>query len=97
MRPYPSGVIYVSKARKYPKIILDNFEYRIAKQETKKTTWKCVSCDKMRCRGRIVTFGQTVKILYEHHNHPAPSLDLSPLTPQPVKVIKMTDNSVCLV
>ena len=84
------GIIYVTKGKKYPKIILENDEYQIYQKDHNRTRWRCAQYFKTKCKSRLVTYGRVVKINVEEHNH-VPQVtyhkDIQ-YSPQLVKIIR---------
>ncbi|CAH1102528.1 unnamed protein product [Psylliodes chrysocephalus] len=72
-----SGIIYFDVGTKYPKIILDQYEYRIYRKESGRTLWKCRSYfgskdGKDRCKSTLETSGKIVNVNADFHNHAPP-------------------------
>ncbi|CAH1986781.1 unnamed protein product [Acanthoscelides obtectus] len=80
--------IYFCEGRKYPKLLIDNYQFQIHRREEKKTRWRCVNCNKTKCTARAFTFGKTVSV-HDTHNHGFPKIDSNiVLVPQLVKLIR---------
>ncbi|XP_018573629.1 protein tramtrack, beta isoform isoform X46 [Anoplophora glabripennis] len=82
------GIIYFCAARTNPKIILDNFAYKINTRRSDRTYWKCVSYNKTKCKARVTTQGSTAKISVERHNHSPTIENCDGLLSQIVSIIK---------
>ncbi|XP_056644038.1 modifier of mdg4-like isoform X35 [Diorhabda sublineata] len=86
------GVIYYDKAQKYPKLILEMFEYTIERVSNEKTTWSCAFKKRYKCKARLITSRpDVVKVMNNDHNHDQvrtlKSLNSPPIK---VKIIKAT-------
>lgn len=66
------GIIYFEMGTKNPKIVLDEFDYRLYRRLEGKTVWRCsqyYTLDKnLRCQNKIVTCGRMAYV-HENHNH----------------------------
>ncbi|RZC39651.1 FLYWCH domain containing protein [Asbolus verrucosus] len=62
-------VIFIAKANKNPKLILDDNEYVTHVITKDKTRWRCKSYFKTKCMAALVTRGKVVRMVHEH-NHP---------------------------
>ncbi|XP_063907102.1 modifier of mdg4-like isoform X38 [Zophobas morio] len=83
------GVIHFIKGHKYPKLILDNNEFIVHQKGNSRTRWRCVHCNKTRCKAALFTSGKVVRVFYEH-NHP-PSMEnrsFESLFTQSVTIVK---------
>ncbi|XP_056644124.1 modifier of mdg4-like isoform X46 [Diorhabda sublineata] len=67
-------LIFVLPGRKYPRIIVDGFEYNVHKKEETKTRWRCTNGSKTKCTATIYSYGNTV-IMKRLHNHPKNKID----------------------
>ncbi|XP_056643932.1 modifier of mdg4-like isoform X23 [Diorhabda carinulata] len=65
------GLIYFAVARINPKIILNNYVYKLDNKLTDRTYWKCVSYSKTQCKCRITTKGTLVRINGVHNHLPS--------------------------
>lgn len=64
-----TGVIYISPGRgKYPRLILDGFDFIMHIKEGARTRWRCAR-QNQKCRATLYTSGNTVQVKYSH-NHP---------------------------
>lgn len=83
-------MVYFIGAMKQPKMIFKGSEYICERRTVNKTTWKCTMYSRRRCRARAYTYGKTLKLTYEEHNHePTVSKEkLEELTPYTVSVIR---------
>ncbi|RZC37906.1 FLYWCH domain containing protein [Asbolus verrucosus] len=63
------GVIYFDRAHKYPKLIMNYYEYTIERTSFERTSWCCGLKKKLKCKARLVTFGSTVKVMNDNHTH----------------------------
>ncbi|CAG9856466.1 unnamed protein product [Phyllotreta striolata] len=64
------GVIYFDVARTNPKIILNNFVYKICNKLQDRTYWKCVRYNVDKCKARITTRGARAHVVVTgFHNH----------------------------
>lgn len=64
-----TGTVYFIGGTKQPKMIFKGSEYFFEKRSSTKTLWKCTMYSKRRCRARVCTYGNTVKLTYEEHTH----------------------------
>lgn len=87
---FDTGVVYFIGATKQPKMIFNGSEYQCEKRTATKTMWKCTMYSKIRCRARACTYGKTLKLTHEEHNHePTVSKErCKQLTPYTVSVIR---------
>lgn len=85
-------MVYFVGGTKQPKMIFDGSEYVCEKRRATKTTWKCTKYFKFRCRARAYTYGKTLKLTHEKHNHkPTVSGEkCKQLTPYTVSVMRAT-------
>lgn len=62
------GIIYFAPGRKYPKIIMDNYEYKLRKNNSseKKTTWICTQPG---CKVRMMSREKSITVKAVQHNH----------------------------
>ncbi|XP_060525322.1 modifier of mdg4-like isoform X7 [Cylas formicarius] len=56
------GVIYFTAGRKYPLMILEDYEYKLKTRNANKSLWRCTQEAKYRCKAKAMTFGKTVRI-----------------------------------
>ncbi|XP_072393815.1 uncharacterized protein [Diabrotica undecimpunctata] len=63
------GLIYFTVARVNPKIILNNYVYKINNKMSDRTYWKCISYTRTQCKCRVTTQG-TIARINGVHNHP---------------------------
>ncbi|XP_023014964.1 uncharacterized protein isoform X22 [Leptinotarsa decemlineata] len=83
------AIIYFCAARTNPKIILNNYVYKINNKMQDRTYWKCVSYNKTRCKARVTTQGNVARLNGEH-NH-MPTMDnCNGLSSQIVTIVKNT-------
>lgn len=68
--PIISGIIYIGKAQKYPKIILYNYEYQMHIKEHNRTRWRCKYQKKLKCRAVLYTTGKNVYVSHPHSHDP---------------------------
>nr|CAI5823124.1 unnamed protein product [Callosobruchus analis] len=47
--------IHFCQGRKYPKLLIDSYQFQIHRREEKKTRWRCVNCNKTKCTARVFT------------------------------------------
>lgn len=75
--------------RKYPKLIIDGYEFQYEKKtaNTSTTFWVCGTYHKSKCKGRLITKGNVVYLRHSH-NHPARDFDLSTMSSKRVEVIR---------
>ena len=64
-----SGVIYFDRAQKYPKLIMNYYDYTIERATTERTIWCCGKKKSLKCKARLITYGSTVKVMNETHLH----------------------------
>jgi hypothetical protein len=57
-------------AVKHPKIILNRCTYTISRKSFDKTTWMCTSYYKTKCKSRLTTSGNCVKVSGNHNHAP---------------------------
>ncbi|XP_063907096.1 modifier of mdg4-like isoform X34 [Zophobas morio] len=68
------GVIYFDNTRRNnPKIIVENYGYRLQMKKKNSTVWICSAYTTTKCESRLITTGKTV-IIKGKHNHPSKSL-----------------------
>lgn len=60
------GVIFFTAARTNPKIVFNNYRYKIHLKRSNKTYWKC---ERPLCKSRLVSYQNTVQVNTEGHNH----------------------------
>nr|CAI5843124.1 unnamed protein product [Callosobruchus analis] len=84
---FQNETIHFCQGRKYPKLLIDSYQFQIHRREEKKTRWRCVNCNKTKCTARVFTFGRTVSVCGTHNHHP----EIDPkavLVPQLVRLIR---------
>nr|XP_023014948.1 modifier of mdg4-like isoform X8 [Leptinotarsa decemlineata] len=82
-------IIYVGRGYKYPKIIANNYEYKIHRTNKGRTRWTCVNYGRSKCRSFLYTYGRTVEIVNEHnHLFTIKEIDHEKLISQNVTIIK---------
>ncbi|KAL3277338.1 hypothetical protein HHI36_012689 [Cryptolaemus montrouzieri] len=90
-----SGVVYFAQGKKYPILILDNFEFSIEHKYAQRTTWRCKYKGRRNCRARVQTFAKTLKIMQQNHSHePTFEGDLSNMVKTIVNIEIKSDLSV---
>lgn len=57
-------------ARVNPKIILNNFVYKINNKMADRTYWKCVCYSRSQCKARVTTQGTIARITGVHNHEP---------------------------
>ncbi|KAL3277339.1 hypothetical protein HHI36_012690 [Cryptolaemus montrouzieri] len=62
-------IIYFTHGKKYPKLIIDRYEFMLERKYADKTAWTCKYKEKKKCKARLLTFGRTVKLMNSTHNH----------------------------
>lgn len=62
-------LIYFDVGTKLPKIIVDNYDFNMARKSATKTTWICSSYFKTKCKTRATTCERMVYITGPMHNH----------------------------
>lgn len=82
-----SDTIYIGKGYKYPKIVVDGYEYNIQLRNKERTRWTCANYKFSRCKSIIYTYGKMV-VVKNSHNHPSmlKKIDLEKLIPQKVTI-----------
>nr|CAI5843118.1 unnamed protein product [Callosobruchus analis] len=60
--------IFVVAGKKYPRIIVDHYEYSVHKKVGLKTRWRCALESKTRCKAVCYTYGNNV-VLRKIHSH----------------------------
>lgn len=67
-------VYFLPRGKKHPKIILRDYiyEHEGKNKRTSREYWKCISYYETRCKARMITEGQTLKLNGEIHNHEPP-------------------------
>ncbi|XP_072393838.1 uncharacterized protein [Diabrotica undecimpunctata] len=63
------GIIYFTSGTKNPKIIVDQHDFYLENRKENKTAWFCASNRKTKCKVRVTTSGNMVKV-NGTHNHP---------------------------
>lgn len=87
---YILGIIYFTKGStmKYPRLIINNYEYQIHIHDVGKTRWRCRWHQKLKCRAIIYTSGKTVFINSDHNHAPLGEIDCRNLTGQLVTFVR---------
>ncbi|XP_023014946.1 uncharacterized protein isoform X7 [Leptinotarsa decemlineata] len=86
-------IIYIGRGYKYPKIIVNNYEYKIHIKNKGRTRWTCVNYKKSKCNSIIYTYGKIVEIVNDHnHLFRIPEIDDQKLISQKVKIIRRDSN-----
>lgn len=64
-------MVYFTPGRKYPKIVMNNYEYRMVKAESTptKTMWLCTQ-ERNKCKVRIRSSGNKIFVKNMNHTHP---------------------------
>ncbi|KAH1028213.1 hypothetical protein HUJ05_001588 [Dendroctonus ponderosae] len=75
-------IIYISRGRKYPLMVVDGFEFYMHIQTALKTRWRCVN-QRKKCRAVLYTSGKVVKLRRSHNHVPKSKSELGFLIPQP--------------
>lgn len=57
--------------KKYPKIVLEDFEYYLLRRLGSKTRWRCTSYRKSFCQCALLTYDRVVEVVNKH-NHRRP-------------------------
>ncbi|XP_045468582.1 protein tramtrack, beta isoform-like isoform X13 [Harmonia axyridis] len=65
------GIIYFTQGKKYPKLIINRYEFMLERKYADKTAWTCKYKEKKKCKARLLTYGRTVKLMNSIHTHPA--------------------------
>ncbi|XP_076252180.1 pre-mod(mdg4)-O [Rhynchophorus ferrugineus] len=66
-----SSIVYFYHSRKYPILILNNYEYKIETRKADKSFWCCKAKDRYRCKARLLSWGKTLSVKTSaNHNHP---------------------------
>lgn len=81
------GTIYIGKAVKYPKIILDGYEYQMHIKELNRTRWRCKYHKKLKCRASLYSTGHTISVYNNHCDHPTENVVLDNLIARNVAII----------
>ncbi|XP_018573620.1 protein tramtrack, beta isoform isoform X38 [Anoplophora glabripennis] len=81
-------IIYVCSGRKYPIILLDNYQYKMHSRGLGRTRWSCVWCNKRRCSAALYTSGRIVKVFRTHNHEPNVEQPGSNFVPQLVTVVR---------
>nr|CAH7732200.1 unnamed protein product [Callosobruchus chinensis] len=74
-------------AHKYPRMIMDNYQYQIHYQDPSKTRWRCRMHQKNLCRAILYTTGNCVLIHNGHNHAPLENIPYDQLKMQVVKII----------
>ncbi|XP_044262663.1 protein tramtrack, beta isoform-like isoform X29 [Tribolium madens] len=64
------GAVYFISGSKYPKLVLDKFDYSFQHQNKNKTRWRCTWYFRNRCKAALFTYGKVVEIHNEHNHEP---------------------------
>ncbi|XP_076252143.1 uncharacterized protein LOC143191191 isoform X17 [Rhynchophorus ferrugineus] len=63
-------IVYFYHCRKYPMLVLEQYEYKVDNRTSQKVVWCCKEKEKKRCKARILTSGDTLWIKSSvKHNH----------------------------
>lgn len=81
------GVVYFYRGKKQPRIVYEGSTYYLEKRTEKKTSWRCAMYFKTKCTARVSTFGKTLKILFQEHNHEPTNTNCSNLDSYIVNII----------
>lgn len=63
------GIVYFTKGKKYPIMIIDNYEFKLDGKTDNKTYWRCTKRH-TKCKARLHTSGKTIRTVDNVHNHP---------------------------
>ncbi|XP_063229111.1 FLYWCH-type zinc finger-containing protein 1-like [Bacillus rossius redtenbacheri] len=68
---FADGVHFVPSSRGNRQLVHDNYLFKLVKVSKggERQTWRCVSCNKTKCRARVVTEGHVFEIRCSEHNH----------------------------
>ncbi|XP_018573600.1 protein tramtrack, beta isoform isoform X20 [Anoplophora glabripennis] len=86
------GIIYISRGRKHPRLILDKFEFNLHIKDAFRTRWRCTNQNKTKCSAVLYTSGNEVTMKHEHNHLPREVKEDCPLIPQRVKIIRTDTN-----
>lgn len=64
-----SGTVYFVRGYKYPKLLFQNQEYRIERKLQSKTLWACAYKQGMKCKARLCTYKNCLRIYQDTHCH----------------------------
>lgn len=66
-----SVIVYFAPGRKYPKIVMNNYEFRMlaGKSNSSKTLWICTQ-ENNKCKVRVKSAGNIIFVKNVQHNHP---------------------------
>lgn len=84
--------IHFIPGSKHPKLIFDNYQYNLEKKTMKKTIWSCTMKGLQKCKARLTTYGKTLCVFNEIHNHPPVERNYNPVTSLFVNVVKKQIN-----
>lgn len=56
--------------KKYPRIVVDDYEYQVNNRTETKNAWRCILYRKKGCMARLTTYGNVVELKDREHNHP---------------------------
>ncbi|KAK9884687.1 hypothetical protein WA026_007532 [Henosepilachna vigintioctopunctata] len=62
-------IYFLPSGKKYPKIMIENYEFVTHLKQRDSTRWRCGYSVKTNCRAYIITSGKVLH-LYKPHNHP---------------------------
>lgn len=65
-----SDTIYFDVGTKNPKIIIDEYDFNLARKTEQKTMWICSGYFKTKCRARATTSGRMVYVSGVHNHEP---------------------------
>lgn len=67
---YFPGTVYFSLGRKNPKIIMNNYEFKMRPTaNSSKTLWICTQESRKKCKVRLLSYGRCIKVKAVQHNH----------------------------
>lgn len=62
-------MVYFAEGRKYPKLILDGYDFKLHLRNPDCSVWACTQHAKYKCKVRLVTTGQRVTVKSIAHSH----------------------------
>lgn len=74
--------------RKHPKLIVDNNEFTVNRRRGDRSMWKCSQYYRLKCKCRLVSYNNTVKIS-ANHNHTPTYPNVTKASQQTVKIIRI--------
>ncbi|XP_076252168.1 uncharacterized protein LOC143191191 isoform X42 [Rhynchophorus ferrugineus] len=81
-------LVYFDYGTKYPKIIVDQFDFNIERRTPRSTSWACGSYYQTKCKCRISTTGNMVVVKGSHNHEPRQRKKNENLTSKLVNVIR---------